>query len=271
MMFIAISKYEKLVNTIVNGIYVSDYKRVTKVSGSGRVYKVGRLTVAYEASKNVTLEVGLSSWNKQTFYKRLNKLNGKTTSKKQTKNQTPTKQMYEVALSDEDQYKKTCEKLMQLDDCRAFQGCTNMADIKRTYKKLAKIYHPDCGGSEEKFRRLQIIYKEAVICQEIYEETMAKVERVEEEFKEEINKIKEIYDLDELKKYYRKLSKKLHPDMDYGNEKLFKQANAMYRLRKEAITSTLKHTDINDEHYKELVDLEEEIIAYADSIGTYRY
>ena len=260
-----ISKFEKLVDTVVNGIYVSDYRRVTKVSGSGRTYKVGRLTVAYETSKNVTLEVGLSSWNKQTFKKRLNKLNGKTTSKKQTKKQTPIKQMYEVALSEEDQYKKDCEKLMQLDDCRAFQGCTNMEDIKRTYKRLAKIYHPDCGGSEEKFRRLQIIYKEAVICQEIYEEVMAKVEkeRAEEEFKEQINKIKEIYDLDELKKYYRKLSKKLHPDMG-GNEELFKQANAMYKLRKEAIASTLKHTNSNDVHYKELVDLEEELIKHAE-------
>ena len=68
-MFMAISRYEKLVNTIVNGIYVSDYKRVTKISKTGRKYKVGRLTVAYETSKNVTLEIGLSSWNKQTFKK----------------------------------------------------------------------------------------------------------------------------------------------------------------------------------------------------------
>ena len=85
----AISRYEKLVNTVVNGIYVSDYKRLQKISKSGRVYKVGRLTVAYETSKDVTLNIGISSWTNWTFIKNLDKANGK---KQQKTKQTKTKQ-----------------------------------------------------------------------------------------------------------------------------------------------------------------------------------
>ena len=53
------SKYEQLVGQVVNGVYVLNYERVKKVSKTGRNYTAGRLTVAYEASKHVTLNIGM--------------------------------------------------------------------------------------------------------------------------------------------------------------------------------------------------------------------
>ena len=69
----AISKYEKLVNTVVNGIFVSDYKRVTKVSDSGKKYSVGYLTVALDERRDVTLDVTLDQWKNWSFIKQLRK------------------------------------------------------------------------------------------------------------------------------------------------------------------------------------------------------
>lgn len=99
------SKYEQLVGQVVNGVYVLNYERVKKVSKTGRNYTTGRFTVAYEASKHITLSISISSFNKWSFIKNLNKLNGvntgssKTTSSskkqqkttKQTTKQTKTK------------------------------------------------------------------------------------------------------------------------------------------------------------------------------------
>ena len=83
---------------------------------------------------------------------------------------------------------------------------------------------------------------------------------------EDVNIIKTIYNLKELKATYRKLSKKLHPDMG-GDANLFKQANRLYNLRREAIVDTLRDTDENDSCYKELVDLMEEMIEFAETVN----
>lgn len=40
-------------------------------------------------------------------------------------------------------------------------GCSQV-DVKRAYKKLAKIHHLDTGGSREAFIRLHAAYKEAL-------------------------------------------------------------------------------------------------------------
>ena len=32
-------------------------------------------------------------------------------------------------------------------------------DIKRSYRQLAKVYHPDCGGSAFEFKKLLIAYE----------------------------------------------------------------------------------------------------------------
>ena len=37
---------------------------------------------------------------------------------------------------------------------------SNIEELKRVYKKLAKKYHPDLGGSEEDFKKLNSFYQE---------------------------------------------------------------------------------------------------------------
>jgi hypothetical protein len=39
----------------------------------------------------------------------------------------------------------------------------NVAKIKASYKKLAKIYHPDVGGDAEKFKRLNEAHQQMLL------------------------------------------------------------------------------------------------------------
>ncbi|MBW1772924.1 MAG: DnaJ domain-containing protein, partial [Deltaproteobacteria bacterium] len=39
----------------------------------------------------------------------------------------------------------------------------NVPKIKSSYKKLAKIYHPDVGGDEEKFKRLNDAHEQMLL------------------------------------------------------------------------------------------------------------
>lgn len=43
-----------------------------------------------------------------------------------------------------------------------FKGCRNLEEIKRKYKTLAKRLHPDAGGNDEDFSRLNSEYDAAV-------------------------------------------------------------------------------------------------------------
>jgi hypothetical protein len=105
------SKYEMLIGQTVKGVLVSNYVREQRTSKSGRNYSVGRLTVAYQDSKDITLNISISSWNKWSFIRNLDKLNevnssskkqqktttGKT--KKQTTTKTKTKQQTKTTSS----------------------------------------------------------------------------------------------------------------------------------------------------------------------------
>lgn len=41
-----------------------------------------------------------------------------------------------------------------------FEGCTSEEDLKKRYKALSKVYHPDVGGHEETFKTLSNQYEE---------------------------------------------------------------------------------------------------------------
>ena len=46
------------------------------------------------------------------------------------------------------------------DTCSFFEGCTNAASVKRRYRDLTKVYHPDNGnGSEEILARINKEYE----------------------------------------------------------------------------------------------------------------
>lgn len=50
-------------------------------------------------------------------------------------------------------HETTCLKILKLDRKDLSSG-RQIAKIKSAYKKMAKVYHPDKGGDEEKFKRL---------------------------------------------------------------------------------------------------------------------
>lgn len=54
-----------------------------------------------------------------------------------------------------------------LPECFKVLGFTkkpiSVEEVKTRYKKLAKIYHPDMGGTEEEFQNIEKAYKEALL------------------------------------------------------------------------------------------------------------
>lgn len=44
---------------------------------------------------------------------------------------------------------------------RYFEGCKTIEDVKKRYRELAKKLHPDCGGTEEEFKRMSAEYETA--------------------------------------------------------------------------------------------------------------
>ena len=43
-----------------------------------------------------------------------------------------------------------------------FDGIVDLQELKKTFKKLAKKYHPDCGGDTEIMKSINVEYDEAV-------------------------------------------------------------------------------------------------------------
>lgn len=77
------------------------------------------------------------------------------------------------------------------------------------------------------------------------------------------------YDLKTLKHAYRKLSKQFHPDMSTGNVELFKLADAIYSVRKEALRRALDSFDPEfdkEEWFREDVDMIEQSIKDNENI-----
>ena len=165
------SKYEMLIGQTINGVYVVDYKREPRTSKTGRTYKVGRLTVSLVSDTSNTITISIDSWRKWSFIKRLNKLTGQTV--KQVKK---VKQTFELVLGKKAQYEKEKEEYLKRDDFEAFHGCETVAETKRVYKRLAKKYHPDHGGTQEQFRLLQVKYEIHLAVVEVMESIMDEVE-----------------------------------------------------------------------------------------------
>ena len=66
-----------------------------------------------------------------------------------------------------------------------FEGCANMKEVKAIYRKLAKQYHSDLGGSDEQFKQLVKAYEKALrnvdnnnepTLEQLLNELLAKVE-----------------------------------------------------------------------------------------------
>jgi hypothetical protein len=67
--------YKGLINTVVDGVYVHDYYRDQKISGTGKKYSVGYLTVSLEDCLQNTLDITLDQWKKWNFVEKLKEKN----------------------------------------------------------------------------------------------------------------------------------------------------------------------------------------------------
>jgi hypothetical protein len=50
-----------------------------------------------------------------------------------------------------------------------FKDCTTLDEARKLYYKLAKVYHPDCGGKKEDFQTLQNEFEKFKPSKEKYE------------------------------------------------------------------------------------------------------
>ena len=57
---------------------------------------------------------------------------------------------------------------------KRFENVVNLDEAKKVYKKLAKILHPDVGGSNEEFKILGIVYS-SIIENKIYFSNESKI------------------------------------------------------------------------------------------------
>lgn len=83
---------------------------------------------------------------------------------------------------------------------------------------------------------------------------------------DELHDLKSVYNLRSLKKAYRALSKKFHPDMETGNANMFKLVKTIYDVRAKAIEMALDLFSEDDVDYKEIVDSGEEMIKGMEGI-----
>ena len=81
---------------------------------------------------------------------------------------------------------------------------------------------------------------------------------------DELHDLKSVYSLSGLKKAYRALTQKFHPDHG-GNVEMFKLVNTIYKVRKNAISSLIEDFG-NDDDFAEIVDMAEEALKVKEGI-----
>lgn len=80
-----------------------------------------------------------------------------------------------------------------------FNNCSNLDELKKEYKRLAKLNHPDLGGSTETMQRINAEYEETFkILQKKHNETNDEHHQNTEAPDEFINIINELLKLDGL-------------------------------------------------------------------------
>lgn len=81
---------------------------------------------------------------------------------------------------------------------------------------------------------------------------------------DELHDLKSVYSLSGLKKAYRALTQKFHPDHG-GNVEMFKLVNTIYKVRKNAISSLIEDFG-NDDDFEEIVDMAEQALKTKEGI-----
>lgn len=165
----------KFVN-ILKGLKVSKYVGQTKVINNIlftiKEYAKGKVEVVadgFEGVKTMTVQ----TWRNGKFFKNIMKVLHRV-----------VKQTYELIIHPEwarvyeAQALHTDEEYISSGKFNSLDLANTTSELKREYYKLAKIYHPDCGGSQEDFEFLQFAYDEAYRALRAKEECMAFLEEL---------------------------------------------------------------------------------------------
>ena len=80
-----------------------------------------------------------------------------------------------------------------------------------------------------------------------------------------LHDLKSVYSLHSLKKVYRTLTQKFHPDHG-GNAEMFKLITNIYKIRKEAIRFNAEEFGEDDSDFSDLVDMTEEVLKAKEGI-----
>ena len=171
------------------------------------------------------------------------------------KEEQPTK--FELVVSEFQKDRNTFSDLRKSDDLDAFMGCETEEEVKETYKRLAKIYHPDCGGSQIQFEVLKDRYEFSLRRVRRYVEVVGEIKEMQD--------LRTTYNLKDLKSAYRKLSMKHHPDHD-GDVEQFKLVKTIYDVRKRAIEENAEVFGYDDPNFAFLVDLYEDLTKSMEGI-----
>jgi hypothetical protein len=129
------SKYEMMVNQVVNEVLVTGYRRVEKVSKT-----TGKKYFKYEVELENVLWVSTQSFNKGSFKKRLAKL----MANKETKQEQPK---YELILWQPivrdgfGRFSNDCLNIIT----KEFNECTTIQKARKVFRKYANYCHPDKG------------------------------------------------------------------------------------------------------------------------------
>lgn len=233
------AKMKQIVKMSFADVQVTGYRNPKVTSKTGREYR------KYEVEIDSVLWVSTTSFNKQSFSKRYFKA---IKNVKVVKEEEPTK--FELVVSEFQKDRNTFSDLRKSDDLDAFMGCETEEEVKETYKRLAKIYHPDCGGSQIQFEALKDRYEFALRRVRRYAEVVGEIKEMQD--------LRTTYNLKDLKSAYRKLSMKHHPDHG-GDVEQFKLVKIIYDVRKLCIEETLEVFDYDDPNFAFLVDLDEDL------------
>jgi hypothetical protein len=77
------------------------------------------------------------------------------------------------------------------DSSHFFSGCKSLEELKKRYRELCKVHHPDLGGSEETMKRLNAEY-ERLVRGGLFAEEMERTgtdEDIESAFREVLEKL----------------------------------------------------------------------------------
>lgn len=147
-----ISKYEKMVGSVVDGVLVSDYRKTQKQS-----LKTGRSYYKYEVELENIVWVSTTAFNRKTYGRKLDKARQFSTKPKNSKpKETKVKEepRYEVALIPS---KPITADLLER-DIERLQNTLHYKEFKKVFRELAGKYHPDKCGNSTVFGLIKEIY-----------------------------------------------------------------------------------------------------------------